>query len=184
MSDNPSVANSPTQIGTPTLIPVRGDADAAGKIRQVVRLDFATGTSESLVSEFNQLPVLATLNSASGSSVSYNQGTADDGTLRVVTASDSQIAIKCPSTGTLANKASSATSITLIASNASRLGFTIHNDSTAILYVKFGGTASSTSYSVKLIADAYYESPIGWYTGVIDGIWASATGSARVTELT
>jgi hypothetical protein len=87
------------------------------------------------------------------------------------------------STGTLANVASSASSVTLLASNANRLGATIHNDSTQILYVKFGTTASATSYTVKMVADAYYEVPFG-YTGRIDGIWASANGNARVTELT
>ena len=52
-----------------------------------------------------------------------------------------------------------------------------------ILYVKFGTTASATSYTVKMVADAYYEVPFG-YTGRIDGIWASANGNARVTEMT
>jgi hypothetical protein len=87
------------------------------------------------------------------------------------------------STGTLANVASSASSVTLMASNASRLGATIHNDSTQVLYVKFGTTASATSYTVKMVADAYYEVPFG-YTGRIDGIWASANGNARITEMT
>lgn len=59
----------------------------------------------------------------------------------------------------------------------------IHNDSTAILYVKFGTTATTSSYTVKMVADAYYEVPFG-YTGRIDGIWASANGAARVTEIT
>ena len=63
--------------------------------------------------------------------------------------------------------------------NAARKGATIHNDSTQILYVKFGTTASATSYTVKMVADAYYEVPFG-YTGRIDGIWASANGNARV----
>jgi hypothetical protein len=87
------------------------------------------------------------------------------------------------STGTLSNVASSASSVTLLASNANRLGATIHNDSIEIMYVKFGTTASATSYTVKMVADAYYEVPFG-YTGRIDGIWASADGNARVTELT
>jgi hypothetical protein len=34
-----------------------------------------------------------------------------------------------------------------------------------------------------MVADAYYEVPFG-YTGRIDGIWASANGNARVTEMT
>lgn len=90
-----------------------------------------------------------------------------------------------PKSGTaaLSNVAGSASSVTLLASNAARLGATIHNDSGAILYVKFGTTASTTSYTVKMVADAYYEVPFS-YTGRIDGIWASATGSARMTELT
>lgn len=83
---------------------------------------------------------------------------------------------------TLANVAGSATSVTLLASNAAARSRIIHNDSTAALYLKFGATASTTSYTVRLDADAYYEFPAPLYTGVVDGIWASATGSARTTE--
>lgn len=84
-------------------------------------------------------------------------------------------------TATLSNVAGSASSVTLLAANADRRGATIWNDSAAVLYVKFGATASATSCTVKMIADSYYEVPFG-YTAVIDGIWASATGSARITE--
>lgn len=87
-----------------------------------------------------------------------------------------------PATGALANVAGSAASVTLLAANVARLGATIFNDSTAILYVKFGTTASLTSFTVRMISNAYYEVPFR-YTGRIDGIWASATGNARVTEL-
>jgi hypothetical protein len=73
--------------------------------------------------------------------------------------------------------------VTLLASNASRKGATIYNDSTSVLYVKFGTTASNTSFTVRMIANAYYEVPFS-HTGRIDGIWASATGNARVTEFT
>jgi hypothetical protein len=83
---------------------------------------------------------------------------------------------------TLANVAGSATSVTLLASNTAARGRIIHNDSTAALYVKFGATASTTSYTVRLDPDAYYEFPAPLYTGVVDGVWSSATGSARVTE--
>lgn len=79
--------------------------------------------------------------------------------------------------------ASSATSVTLLASNANRLGATVHNDSTAALFLKLGATASSSSFTVKMAADSYYEVPFG-YTGILGGIWASANGSARVTEVT
>jgi hypothetical protein len=78
--------------------------------------------------------------------------------------------------------AGSATSVAVLASNTSRKGATIWNDSTALLYLNFGATASTTACTVKLKSDDYYEVPFG-YTGVINGIWASATGSARVTEI-
>lgn len=84
---------------------------------------------------------------------------------------------------TLANVSASATSVTVFASNANARGRILHNDSTAALYLKYGATASTTSYTVRLDADAYFEFPSPCYTGVVDGIWASATGSARTTEV-
>jgi hypothetical protein len=83
---------------------------------------------------------------------------------------------------TLANVASSATNVTLFAANAAAKGRMVHNDSTAVLYVKFGATATSSSYTVKMAADSYYEFPEPVYTGIVDGIWASANGAARCTE--
>lgn len=89
-----------------------------------------------------------------------------------------------PTTATTTSVNDTATSTTLLAANANRLGATIHNDSTAALYVKLGTTASATDFTVKMAADSYYEVPFG-YTGRIDGIWASdASGAARITELT
>lgn len=88
-------------------------------------------------------------------------------------------------TSTLSNVASSATNVTLLALNANRLGAMIFNDSTQVLYLKFGATSSVTSYTVQLAANGYYELPTAHlYTGIIDGLWASANGNARVTELT
>jgi len=72
----------------------------------------------------------------------------------------------------------------ILASNANRLGATVYNDSAAILYLSLGtAAASTTDFTVKMVADAYYEVPFG-YTGAIRGIWASATGNARVGEIT
>lgn len=87
-----------------------------------------------------------------------------------------------PSTATLANVASSATNVTLFAASSNALGRTIYNDSTAVLYVKFGVTASATSYTVQIAAGGYYEFPQPAYAGQVDGIWASANGNARVTS--
>lgn len=86
-----------------------------------------------------------------------------------------------PSTATLANVASSASNVTLFtAANAN--GRAIYNDSTAVLYVKFGATASTTSYTVQIAANGYYEFPQPVYCGQVDGIWASANGNARLTS--
>jgi len=80
------------------------------------------------------------------------------------------------------NVASSASNVNLLALNSNRLGAMIYNDSTATLYVKLGTTASLTSYTVQIAPLGYYEVPYG-YTGNIDGIWSSANGNARITEL-
>jgi hypothetical protein len=84
---------------------------------------------------------------------------------------------------TLTDVASSASSVTLLASNASRVAASIVNDSTQLLYVKCASSASSTSCVVKVASMGYFEVPFG-YTGIITGIWASANGYARVTEVT
>lgn len=88
-------------------------------------------------------------------------------------------------TATLSNVASSATTVTVLASNANRKGMMVFNDSTSVLYLKFGATASTTSYTVQIASNGYYEMPASpyMYTGICDGIWSSANGNARVTEI-
>ena len=73
------------------------------------------------------------------------------------------------------------TSTSLLASNTSRKGASIWNNSTAALYVEMGATASLTAYAAKLEAGGYYEVPYG-YTGAIAGIWAAVNGNALVRE--
>jgi len=94
-----------------------------------------------------------------------------------------QIVSMSAPTGTQTSVAGSASNVTLLAANVLRKGATIYNDSTAILYLRLAATATTSNFTVKLFADDYYEVPFGYY-GIIDGIWASATGNARVTELT
>jgi hypothetical protein len=87
-------------------------------------------------------------------------------------------------TGTKSKITSSGSSVTILAANASRKGAIIYNDSTQILYLDLsGGTASSSSYSVQIPAQGYFEVPIPIYNGLITGIWASANGNAYITEL-
>jgi hypothetical protein len=87
-------------------------------------------------------------------------------------------------TATLTNVNGSASSVSLLASNTARKNATFFNDSTAVLYLKFGATASTTSYTVQIPSNGYYELPNGKvYNGAIDGIWAAANGAVRITEL-
>jgi hypothetical protein len=89
------------------------------------------------------------------------------------------------SAATVTQVACSTSSATLLASSASRKGVIIFNDAAVALYVKFGATASSTSFTVKIAAGGYWEmafTPHGIYYGIIDGILASSTGNAYVTS--
>jgi hypothetical protein len=87
-------------------------------------------------------------------------------------------------TAALSNVAASITNVTLLAANANRRRTVIVNDSTSNLRIKFGATASSTSFTYLLYPQDTYESvPFREYLGIIDGIWESAVGSARVTEM-
>jgi len=120
----------------------------------------------------------AQLDDTSPTTITENQF----GNLRIA-ADRSLITTQRAVTPTQTTVAGSASSVSILAANASRKGATISNDSSAILYLKLGTTASATSYSIKMYQDDYYEVPYG-YIGAIDGIWASATGNARITELT
>jgi len=111
-----------------------------------------------------------------GTTISVNSGTTDAGTQRMVQGT--------AATGTKSNVVSNASSVTILASNTSRKGAMIYNDSTQVLYLDLsGGTASSSSYSVQIPAQGFFELPgPAIYNGLITGIWASANGSAHVTE--
>lgn len=76
---------------------------------------------------------------------------------------------------------SSATAVTLLAANGSRNQATIYNESTQVLYVKFGVNASATDYTLPIAGGGYYEFPVR-YLGVVTGIWVSADGFAQMTE--
>jgi hypothetical protein len=92
------------------------------------------------------------------------------------------VTVQRPTVATLANVASSGTSGQIFAAVGTVVGRTVYNDSTAVLYLKFGTTASTTSYTVQIAAGGYYEFPSPTFAGRVDGIWASANGFARVTS--
>lgn len=81
---------------------------------------------------------------------------------------------------TLTNVASSASSVSILAASQASQRI-IYNDSTAVLYLAFGASAASTTnYTVQVASQGTYPTT---FSGPIQGIWASANGAARVTEL-
>jgi hypothetical protein len=89
-------------------------------------------------------------------------------------------------TATLSNVTGATSNTTVLASNASRLGFTLYNDSTSAVYVKCGATASATSFTKYMLPqEVWTTANLGInYTGKLDAIWVSVNGAMRVTELT
>lgn len=86
-------------------------------------------------------------------------------------------------TPALTSVAGANTSTSLLAANVNRIGAAVFNESTATLYLALNTAASVTAYTVQLAANGYYELPYG-YDGAVFGIWSSAVGNARITELT
>lgn len=112
----------------------------------------------------------------SGTNGDYTQ-LSTDANGRLVTVQKAKI-------GTETSVAGSASSVTILAANSDRMGAAVYNDSSAILYLRYSATAATTStFTVKMFPEDYHEI-FGGYTGQLVGIWASAAGSARVTELT
>ena len=170
------------------------------KFQRVKIVEGADGINDGDVSASNPLPVeiigTPTVTANAGTGTLAVSGPLTDTQLRATAVPISGTVTANAGTGTLAtnvaaataatlaNVASSASNGTLLAANTSRRGAMVHNDSTQVLYLKYGATASTTSYTVKVPADGYFEFPAPTYTGIVDGIWAAANGNARLTEIT
>jgi len=85
-------------------------------------------------------------------------------------------------TANLTNVASAVTTGVLLAANLDRLGVILFNDSNRALLLKYGATASATSFTYRIPAKATWEMPLV-FTGTVHGIWEGANGFARITEL-
>lgn len=131
--------------------------------------------------------------------VKIADGTADSGTmvnigngvaanaLRVTLASDGTGVVEqqSRSTATITTLTSATTSAQLLASTAGRKGLYLTNTDENPVYVKYGTTASSTNFTVKIPSNGYWEMPYPIYTGRIDAIWtADGSGSLISTEIT
>lgn len=137
-------------------------------------------------------PTIASEGIGSTPVVQYQQMKLVDGTVGSTTPVDAgpgapanglRVVDATSSTPTSTNVSGTTTSTTLLAANASRAGATFFNDSTATLYLLLGsGTASATSFTVKIASGGYYELPYE-YEGQVVGVWSAAAGAVRITEL-
>lgn len=91
-------------------------------------------------------------------------------------------------TSTQSNVSAAAADTSVLAANANRRpGSTVANDSTSVMYVLLGsGVASATNFTAaidgKTTVPGVLTLPDG-YKGAVRAFWTTATGSARVTEL-
>lgn len=101
--------------------------------------------------------------------------------LRVV---DTSAAGSTPaSAGATTTPALGTTVSTVLAANSARKGATVYNSSTlANAFLSLGGSATLSSFTVKLVPGAYYELPYA-FVGSVTAI-GDAAGTLTVSELT
>ncbi len=88
------------------------------------------------------------------------------------------------SSAPLTSVSGSITSVSLLAANVNRKTFFVYNESAATLYLAWGATASLTAYTSQVPPNNLYEMPnASTWQGAVSGIWTSATGAARITEV-
>lgn len=85
-------------------------------------------------------------------------------------------------TASINSKAGSASTQQFLASNTSRKGLIIENNSSEDLYVAYAATASTSAFTKRIKPYEVWE-PSKNYTGVISGIWTNGVGAAVITEL-
>ncbi len=88
------------------------------------------------------------------------------------------------SSAPLTSVSGSITSVSLLAANVNRKTFFVYNESAATLYLAWGATASLTAYTSQVPPNNLYEMPnASTWQGAVSGIWTSAVGAARITEV-
>lgn len=94
--------------------------------------------------------------------------------------SNEKIASASITTTTVSNVAS-----TLLLANNSNRGFaSFYNEGTEEVLLKLGTSATSSSYSLKIFPNGYFELPVSpIYTGAIEAISVSTNVIIRITEI-
>jgi cytoskeletal protein RodZ len=111
----------------------------------------------------------------SGTALSANSGAPNAQTLRTIGAT--------ATTGAGSSVTTATSNSLLLAALATRIGATIYNESTAILYVAYGFTSSTTNYSVQIAPNGYLEIPPSFTSLAMNGVWSAVNGNARITSV-
>lgn len=167
-STDSTIGTVTTLTGTTTLTP-GGGATNLGKVEDAAHTTGDTGVFALAVRNDNAAT------STTNANTDYSQISTDITGTVFVRQSPSN-------TPTLANVAASATSVTALAANAARRSAIFYNDSTSDCYIKYGTTASATSFSYYLPSLGTLSIDGNEYAGRVDVIHLSATGNLRVTE--
>lgn len=87
-------------------------------------------------------------------------------------------------TGAITVATASTSSQVVLAANAARIGASVYSNSTEPMYLAFSGSAATSSYTVILSEDDFYELGKPMYTGALSAMWGAAAGTASITEVT
>ena len=139
------------------------------------------GTAAAVASAW---PILVTDGTDTAQVVTSSAAAAGVNGLVVYIGDDVNVTFSRPSTCTVSSVALSTTNATVLASNTSRLAFSLWNDGAQSAYVKFGATATTADFTVRLSNKGFYDWQLGSYTGIIDAITATGTATMLATECT
>jgi hypothetical protein len=131
-------------------------------------------TEETLLSVDNKLPELV------GGKIPVDIGTSVEVSNDVGNPIPTSVPARTPTTTSVSSVASS---VTILGTNLNRKGFSISNISTSKLYLSFSSPATTANCFIEIPAGAFLlldQQLI--VTSAIYGIWASANGTAQVTE--
>jgi hypothetical protein len=87
-------------------------------------------------------------------------------------------------TSSITTVVSATANTTLLAANANRIFASIYNGANKTAYIKLGTAASTSSFSIQLLPNSYWEVPNDW-AGAINAVWANGVNgnNALITEL-
>jgi len=123
-----------------------------------------------------------------GAAISTGNGVAGAGVQRITIASDNtpfsvQNISPQSSSADLTSVTNSNASFSIVASNSSRKGLYIVNDSNTQCYYAFAASATTSAYSFRLTANSIYTMDVPIYTGAVSAICNANNGASKVTEI-